>query len=399
MIRKALPQSDMTPKITTYTGAPAPKRVLFVTHIMTHYRVRFHELVRQKLTRHNVIYDIICGSATDHERQKGDLASVSFMKTIPEIKLPGSTGVFYHPIYFQSASYDLNIVTQENKYLLNYLLQIFRPFRHARLAFMGHGRNFQARNADSVAEIWKRFWATKVDWWFAYTDQTRNHISSLGFPEKRITVFNNSVDISELRAHIRRVTPERLFELRTELKLDGRNVGVFVGGLYPDKRLEFLIEAALNIRDRIQDFELLIIGGGKDFSKVKRLEADYPWLRVLGPRFGAAKAELMMLGHVFMMPGLVGLAILDAGAARLPIVTTAFPWHSPEIAYLKSGKNGVMVEDWKDPVAYSQAVVDILNDPPGRFAMADAAEAMSQQFSIEAMAESFANGILKALAT
>ena len=374
------------------------KKVLFVTHVMPHYRVAFHELVRKELGSRGIIYDVVCGLATDEELKKGDIGSLDSMLTVPEFRIINSRGVLlYHPIYLRSFSYDLVIVTQENKYLLNYALQLSRPFRRGRLAFMGHGRNFQARNFDSIAERWKRFWATKVDWWFAYTEETRDHIRSLGFSDSRITVINNSVDLSKLRDQIAQITPERLELLRRELDIVGRNVGVFVGGLYPDKRLNFLVEAGRFIRTMIPDFELLVIGGGQDLQKLEQLAADLTWIRILGPRFGTGKVELMLLGQVFMMPGLVGLAILDAGATRLPIATTDFPWHSPEISYLKPGENGLLVEDWQNPVAYGQAVVDLLKDKNRLEAMANAAEAMSRRFSIEAMAQNFACGIFDVL--
>ncbi len=47
-------------------------------------------------------------------------------------------------------------------------------------------------------------------------------------------------------------------------------------------------------------------------------------------------------------PGAVGLAILDAFAAGLPMVTTHCRGHGPEIAYLRQNENGLMTEDTLD---------------------------------------------------
>ncbi len=122
-----------------------------------------------------------------------------------------------------------------------------------------------------------------------------------------------------------------------------------------------------------------------------------PWIKVMGPRFDTDKVELMMLGKLFLMPGLVGLAVVDAGAAGLPTITTAFPYHSPEIAYIEDGKNGMIVKDWQNPQAYADAVVDVLRDRPRQLAMSKAASAMADRISIEAMADNFARGVLSAL--
>ncbi len=152
------------------------------------------------------------------------------------------------------------------------------------------------------------------------------------------------------------------------------------------------------MRDRVPDFELLVVGGGIELPLMRELAASRPWIKVTGPRFGAEKVELMLLGKLFLMPGLVGLAVVDAGAAGLPTVTTAFPYHSPEIAYVEHGVNGVIVSEWEDPAAYADAVAGLLEDLPRLAAMQAAATQMAGRLTIEAMAERFAEGVLRALA-
>lgn len=293
---------------------------------------------------------------------------------------------------------DLVIVQQESKLLLNYVLIIASCMRLKKIAYFGHGRNFQSRSPNGRAERFKRFWATKVDWWFGYTEETRAHMRLLSFPDERITVFNNSVDTTLMRQQLAASTSEARTRLATSIGLTGRNVGVFVGGIYPDKRMKFLVDAADRIRKEIPDFELIIVGGGSDLPLVNRLAQSRPWIHVMGPRFGQEKVDLMALGCIFMMPGLMGLAILDAATAGLAIATTAFPWHSPEIAYLEPGISGLKVADWEDPEAYANEVAALLRNRPALERMREAARRMADCYSIEAMAQNFASGVLKALA-
>ena len=109
--------------------------------------------------------------------------------------------------------------------------------------------------------------------------------------------------------------------------------------------VKFLITAAIEVRRRVLDFALIVIGAGVDRARVEASVKVYPWLHYPGPLFGKEKVEILRLGRVFMMPGLIGLAILDCAAAGLPAVTTAYPYHSPEIAYLEQGRNGLIVRD------------------------------------------------------
>ncbi len=205
-------------------------------------------------------------------------------------------------------------------------------------------------------------------------------------------------DTREMKRLVADTTGSRLALRSAQLGLDGGPVGIFVGGLYSDKRLEFLIAAADRIRIAIPDFNLVVIGGGSELELLRLLAASRPWIKVMGPKFGAEKVELMMLGQLFLMPGLVGLGVVDAGAAGLPTVTTAFPYHSPEIAYVEDGVSGVIVQDWENPAAYADEAAALLRSPERLAAMRTAAMQMAEGLTIEAMAQRFSDGVLQALA-
>ncbi len=110
------------------------------------------------------------------------------------------------------------------------------------------------------------------------------------------------------------------------------------------------------------------------------------------------KSLLVSLGRVLLMPGLVGLVVLDSFAYGLPMVTTDLPYHSPEIDYLIDGENGVMVKQAEDPNAYADAAVRVLLDQDFRDKLKAGGAAALETYSIEAMAERFADGVTKALA-
>lgn len=373
------------------------KRVCYIFPVSHHYRKPFHERLRVLLSEHEVDYRVYYCEPGEENLRKNDTVDIDWGCKVPLTVLPG--GLRFQHALSEAWRHDLVIVQQENKLLLNYILNLAAMLGLKRTAYFGHGRNFQSRQPDGLDERWKRFWATKISWWFGYTDETRRHVESLGFPPERITVFNNSVDTSALRQQVAAISPDRLAQLREELGIKTSHVGVFVGGIYPDKRMSFLVEAADLMRARIPDFEMIVVGGGSDLPVIEKLAKSRPWIHVTGPRFGEDKVALMMLGQVFLMPGLMGLAILDAGVVGLPIATTAYPWHSPEIAYLAPGENGVMVENWESAADYAAAVVGILADPARQQAMSEAARRMADHYSIEAMAANFASGVLKALSS
>jgi len=372
------------------------KRVSYIFPVSHHYRAPFHERLRMLLAEQDVDYTVVYCAPGEENRNKGDAIDITWGNKVGLTALPG--GLVYQHGLKQAMKSDLIILQQENKLLLNYVLILASRIGLKKVAYFGHGRNFQSRNGNGQAERFKRFWATKVDWWFGYTEETRVHIRSLGFPDERITVFNNSVNTTLMRQQLTASTSEARGALAASMGLVGNNVGVFVGGIYPDKRMRFLISAADRIRVRVPDFELIVAGGGSDLPLVSHLAQGRSWIHVMGPRFGQQKIDLMALGHVFMMPGLMGLAILDAGTVGLAIATTDFPWHSPEIAYLEPGVSGLKVADWENPEAYAEEVAALLLDRPALERMREGARAMADRYSIEAMARNFASGVLKALA-
>ena len=374
-----------------------PKRVIFLTRVLTHYRLSFHEGVRQRLAGDGIAYDLVFGMGRPDEEAKGDTVSLPWA-TRRHVSYfgPGNRLCWQHGIG-QLGKHDLLILGHENTLLVNYPLIIRSWFGGPRIAFFGHGRGFQARSRTSVAERFKRFWASKVHWWFAYTPSGRDAVIEAGFPADRITVFNNSVDTSAIAQSIQRVDHAAVERLRQDLVQGSPHVAVYVGGIYEHKRIPFLLAAADEIRELIPDFHLVVIGAGAQAQLVKDAAARHDWIHYMGPKFGDEKTELVRLAKAFLMPGLVGLAVLDAFAYGTPMVTTDLPYHSPEIDYLEDGVNGVIVRDSDDPAAYAKAVTRVLTDDAYRAQMQAGGQAAMATYTIENMAERFASGVVKAL--
>jgi glycosyltransferase involved in cell wall biosynthesis len=330
---------------------------------------------------------------------RGDLVSLPWATDVKcRLWKIGGLELRYQHALLKGLSKDLVILQQENRLLVNYLFQLLAPFLRLKTAFFGHGRNFQAKSREGASERFKRFWTNKVSWWFAYTRSAASIVAEAGFPPEKITVFNNAIDTSAIKRERSQITAHEQSAARAELFGGSSNVGVYVGGLYPLKRIEFLIAAAEHVRAKVPDFHLLVIGGGEDVGIVEAAAARHAWVHYVGPKFGREKSLLVSLGKVLLMPGAVGLAILDSFAYGVPMVTADVLGHGPEIDYLVDGSNGVMVKESQDPKAYAAAVVRVLKDETYRERLrAGGAEALSA-YSIEAMAATFADGVTKALA-
>ncbi|MDT0353771.1 glycosyltransferase family 4 protein [Pseudonocardia charpentierae] len=366
-----------------------------VSRYVAQYRVPFHEALRTKLTTNDVGYRLLYGAPRPGEAARQDAAAIGWAEAIRATYLGPGGKLVWLSVLRRVRGADLVVITQENALLNNYALQLWRRFGGPKLAYFGHGKNFQSSRPDSAAERFKRLWIKQVDWWFAYTERSAAVVAGAGFPRDRITVVNNAIDTSRIAAEVAALDPAAQTALRQSLFHGAQNIGVYVGGLYPGKRLGFLLDAARLVREAVPDFQLLIMGAGPDAGIAEAAAAELPWVHYAGPRFGVEKTELVSLARVLLIPGVVGLGVLDSFAYGTPMVTTDVPGHGPEIEYLRHGENGLIVAD--DVRTYAKAVSELLTDEAWRLQLRRGGEAALHTFTIQAMAQRFADGVLGAL--
>ena len=285
---------------------------------------------------------------------------------------------------------------QASQLLLNYHLLWLQARGGPRVAFWGHGRNFAA-DPTSPGERAKASISRRAHWWFAYTSRSAGIVTDLGFDPSRITVVNNAIDTAVLKTQIEAVDDARLTLLRQELEVGPGPIGLFLGTLRADKGLQVLVEAGHHIHREHPGFRLLVVGGGPLEDEVQRWAEQQPWLHYLGERYGSDRAELLALADLVLLPGWVGLVVLDAIVAGTPLITSRDSPHGPEIAYLRDGVNGLLVAHGSDPQTYADAVLRVLDDPELLQSLVRGCAADRDLYSIEAMVTRFGDGIRQAL--
>jgi len=367
-----------------------PCNVVIVQRRLTHYRVPFFNKLRDLLSERGINLRLLVGDPTPAELFKQDEGMLSWAEKIPTTY---KLGVCWQPFSKYTSGADLVVLTQENKLIYNHWAMSFS--RPRRLAFWGHGANLQSQNRNGLKERFKQWSTNQVDWWFAYTQMSADLVASSGFPICRITVLNNAVDTSEMQRQRQTVTLEETQTLRESLGFGGGPVGVFVGSLYVDKRLDFLFAAAKAIRQDVSDFHLLIVGDGIERDKVQSWCADHPWAQWVGPRLDREKTVYLSLAQVLLNPGAVGLGLLDSFVCEVPMLTTDCGRHGPEISYLKNRINGLMTAD--DMTVYVDACVSFLQAPEKQKALRNGCRVSAQEYTIENMACRFADGIEQAI--
>jgi glycosyltransferase involved in cell wall biosynthesis len=248
---------------------------------------------------------------------------------------------------------------------------------------------------DSRANQFKYLFLKQCDWWFAYTKGVKAFLVEKGYPEQQITALQNAIDTRFLQEEYAKITEQQAADLKAELGIEGDHIGLFCGGIYPEKRIDFLLECCIIIKKEVPNFHMIFIGSGIDANKVSAAAAQYDWIHYVGPKFEQDRLVYFKISALFLMPGLVGLGILDSFAFETPMVTTNYEFHSPEIEYLEQGKNGLMVDNSIE--AYSNAVVTLLLTENYKNLL-EHCKVSAAQYTLEQMVENYKNGILSAIA-
>jgi glycosyltransferase involved in cell wall biosynthesis len=372
------------------------KSVLIIQRRMTEYRVSLFEQLRESLKKKNITLTVVYGTPKENEKLRKDDAKLTWGYAIPNryFNIDNIQLVWQKIPSTILTQQDLIIMPHESSLLMNYYLLFKKRFNRIKLAFWGHGENFQAQS-NGFRERIKSWIARQVDWWFGYTELSVQKIIKNGYPKDRITCLNNSIDTNQLRKWKAELRKEEVINLRSSLGFEGERIGIFLGSFHKDKRIKFLLDSCDRIKKILPDFEFLFIGDGLLRTLIQQYVKERSWAHWVGAIHGREKVLHMSLGKIMLNPGLVGLGILDSFALGIPMITTDCKIHSPEIAYLESGRNGIMTPD--NVESFVDSVVSLLNDDQLRNKIASACIEDSHRYSLEKMVDNFCEGILKAL--
>ena len=160
------------------------------------------------------------------------------------------------------------------------------------------------------------------------------------FPENKITVVQNAIDTINLKKYYNEIGEMDSKTLKEELGITGCKVGIYCGGMYPEKRIDFIREVCKKVRKEIPDFHMIFIGSGVDSYKAIEAAKAETWIHYIGPKLGKNRVKYFKISSIQIMPGLVGLGILDSFALETPIITTNYPFHILKLTILKMGSTG-----------------------------------------------------------
>jgi len=167
-----------------------------------------------------------------------------------------------------------------------------------------------------------------------YSPNERKYVRA---SHRKLFIANNTLDFSSF-PEISRSREE----LKKENGYEGKKIILSVGRFHALKRRIGHLVQAFNELDR-KDTVLLIVGPGVSAVDKDAMNRNKD-IHYLGEIYDPVKMnEIYKMSDLFAMPGGIGLAINQAFYHGLPIVLEDTE-HSPEVYYLRNGKNGFLYE-------------------------------------------------------
>ncbi len=180
----------------------------------------------------------------------------------------------------------------------------------------------------------------------------------LGFPEKRITVVPNGVDLSCFNGEV------DAFLMREELGIGDEPLIVTASRLIKRKNPELLISAFAKVLKDVPDAKLVIAGSGREKDNLSRKIRSLNITNSVFMVGGLAKekvAQLMAAADIFALPSEVesfGLVLLEASAAGVPVVCSN-SGGVPEV--FQDGFNALLYPPGDDN-AMAKAIICLIQD-------------------------------------
>lgn len=355
--------------------APEHKVVVVVQQVLRQYRLAFWQQLHAALANQNIRLLVLFGQPDDFEAQKRDtVSSPPAQWFIPcDVAELGPLIWQYHRC-LQSA--DLVICEHASRHLLPWFLRL----QGKKLAWWGHGYDHQAPQ-QGLKAWWKRRLLALGEHYFAYTQSVVRYLQTVGYPSSVIHLVANSQDCKDVAAICQHRRPPT-----------GPLTALYCGSLYPEKRLELLIETARLALSQGVIKQLIIVGDGPQRALIESQAV--AGIEFVGALFGQQKAQMFARADVVLNPGMTGLAILDAFNAGLPYITCADSAHSPEIDYLTDGVNGYLVQGHAE--ALCQALAKLQHSATW-CQLSLGAQKTAQRYDLTSMVDQYQAGVRKAL--
>lgn len=238
-------------------------------------------------------------------------------------------------IYLLARKFDAVICMNDSSYL--YFRLLHRLPRKYKIIFWGIGvsAGYNERYDENQTGVSRNCaLIKKADAMLYYSSYPVEKYAKLGLPREKLFVANNTV-------YVESVVPK------------DKDILLFVGSLYKQKKIEVLLDAYLQAyRSNQNIYDLVIVGDGSERESITN------WIRQNGLQekihlTGAIFDEKILAGYfaraiACISPDQAGLSVLKSMGYGVPYITHKDAITGGEIFNISHGENGILLNDFEE---------------------------------------------------
>lgn len=320
------------------------RKVALVLPVLPHYRIDFLSALHKSLLEEGSELVVISGTnagkkqvkeskATDFRLIKNNTVGFRFikmeinwqlglMRSILKLR-PDKVVVLYH-------------AGKINHNLMLLLLQLMRVPYILWGSGSGDRRKDFSKTQRKLKALFKFLFIRNSHAYLCYGTQFANELKEQGYKPEAIFVAQNTLNV------------EAVYDNNDFHEIRGNDKPInflFVGVIFPGKRLDAAIKVAKNLKEKGLGFKFYIVGSGAELENLRNqveslgLENE---ISMPGAQYGKDLQKYFNQADVFLLPGTGGLAVNEAMAYSLPVITT--PGDSTAYDLIEEGKNGFILD-------------------------------------------------------
>jgi glycosyltransferase involved in cell wall biosynthesis len=360
----------------------APFRVSIIHPHVPQYRREFFEGLRSQLLDQSIVLDLYTEPPHGITAARGDGVEIPWAKCLPmRTASIGRRSLRLQGLNSDVWASDLIIVEQalSNMSFWRSLLRRKTRSTSASLAVWGHG-SVLTRKANGLEQRTLAWATNQADWFLGYTTGSVTQVVRQGFPAQHAFLVQNAIDTTLLRAP------------NPQSQSLNSNRFLYLGGIDAPKKIPDLLAAAEIVRRSGRDLHLTVAGSGTESGTIEDLAAKVSWLTFAGPVYDPAKKlELAAESLALVLPGRVGLAVVDAFAMGLPVIATSSAGNAPEFEYLRHNFNSLIADPTSDGIA--KAMCAVMDDYGLRDKLAVNSWNCGEVYTMQNMVNNFSSAI------
>jgi len=236
------------------------------------------------------------------------------------------------------------------------------------------------RNKNIIADYLRKLYFLKFDGIIAYHSKAKE-IFNRHYKHQFVLNAGNGIDENSIEEEINHYKSEELDHFKKSLVKNSSILILFVGKITKTKKLYLLLNVAKRVGEK---YRFVIIGDGPEYDTLKKdvFRENIKNVIFLG-RIEKGVNKYFQIADIFILPGLGGLALIQALHNGLPIIST--PGDGIGYDAIVNGYNGFISEDLNEEKI--EKFLNILEKKETRIIFGKRSKEIASNFTLDNIAK------------